>query len=201
MITFKEALGLIIPYVKDRLMEQVKAVALIILYLIFFQTVILGIPIADASIIATGLALVVVGLAFFMEGLVLGLMPLGEVIGLQLPKKSNLFIILGGFLADQGRGVEGEPLVHRGRNALATQLPEDHWRFAVMSSALGACRTAQGRYDEAESLLTESLATLTDARGETHIDTQAVLKRLVALYRAWEKPEAAARFEARLNDA
>lgn len=94
MITLKQKLGLVLPYVKNRVIEQVKAVALIITYLVFFQTMVLGIPIAQAAVIASGLALVVCGLTFFMEGLVLGLMPLGEVIGLKLPQKSRLPIIL-----------------------------------------------------------------------------------------------------------
>lgn len=94
MLTFKQKLGLILPYARDRLIDQIKAVALIVTYLVFFQTMILGIPIAQASVIAGGLALVVCGLTFFMEGLVLGLMPLGEVIGLKLPQKSRLPVIL-----------------------------------------------------------------------------------------------------------
>lgn len=93
-VSFGQALGLLGPYVRERFMDQVKAVWLIILYLIVFQTVILGIPIADASVIAVGLSLVVVGLTFFMEGLLLGLMPLGEVIGVKLPQKSPVFVIL-----------------------------------------------------------------------------------------------------------
>lgn len=94
MITFKEGLGLLGPYIKKRLTEQIKAVAVIITYLIFFQTLILGIPIAESATISIGLTLVVVGLALFMEGLVLGLMPLGEVIGLKLPKKTKVPSIL-----------------------------------------------------------------------------------------------------------
>lgn len=95
MITFREALGLIVPYVRAKIVEQVKSVALIILYLLFFQTLVLGIPIAEASIIAIGLSLVILGLTFFMEGLLLGLMPLGEAIGIKLPQKSTLLIIIG----------------------------------------------------------------------------------------------------------
>ena len=94
MITFKERLGLIRPYVQKKLLEQIKAVAVIMVYLVFFQAIVLGIPISNAASIAFGLSLVVVGLAFFMEGLVLGLMPLGEVIGLKLPQKSKLPLIL-----------------------------------------------------------------------------------------------------------
>lgn len=121
-VSFGEALGLIGPYVKQRFFEQIKSVALIILYLIFFQTLVLGIPIAEAGVIAAGLALVVVGLTFFMEGLLLGLMPLGETIGIRLPQKSSLPVILIfafilgmgatyaepaiGVLRDAGRSVE-----------------------------------------------------------------------------------------------
>jgi hypothetical protein len=93
-ISFKEMLGMIIPYVKKRIVEQIKSVSIIILYLILFQMIILGIPIVKASIVATGIVLVVVGLAFFMEGLLLGLMPLGETIGVKLPQKTKLAIIL-----------------------------------------------------------------------------------------------------------
>lgn len=103
-VSFTQALGLLAPYIKNRIMGQVKSVWLIILYLIFFQTVILGIRIADASIIAIGIGLVIAGLTLFMEGLFLGLMPLGELVGVKLPQKSTLPIILSfalvlGFLA------------------------------------------------------------------------------------------------------
>lgn len=93
-ISFKQALSMLLPYMKKKVMEQIKAVALIITYLILFQTLILGIPIAQSVVIAVGLALVIVGLTFFMEGLMLGLMPLGETIGLKLPQKSKLPVIL-----------------------------------------------------------------------------------------------------------
>lgn len=88
------ALGLLLPYAKKRVMEQVKSVAVIIVYLVFFQIVVLGIPVSQALLIAFGLSLVVLGLAFFMEGLLIGLMPLGEVIGIKLPQKTKLPVIL-----------------------------------------------------------------------------------------------------------
>ena len=93
-VSFSQAFGLLAPYIKDRVIGQIKSVWLIILYLVFFQTVILGIRIADASIIAIGIVLVVAGLTFFMEGLFLGLMPLGELVGVKLPQKSILPVIL-----------------------------------------------------------------------------------------------------------
>jgi len=93
-VTFSQALGMLGPYVKDKIVEQIKSVWLIVAYLVLFQMVILGIPIADASVISVGIGLVIIGLAFFMEGLMLGLMPLGELVGVKLPQKSNIVVIL-----------------------------------------------------------------------------------------------------------
>ena len=93
-ITFKQAIGLLIPYVRSRIIDQIKSVATIIVYLLLFQTLVLRIPIIDALVIAAGLAVVIAGLAFFMEGLFLGIMPLGELIGVKLPQKSKLPVIL-----------------------------------------------------------------------------------------------------------
>lgn len=94
MISFRQAFALIWAYARERIVAQIKAVALIVVYLVLFQTLVLGVPVVDAGMIAAGLILVIVGLAFFMEGLILGLMPLGEVIGLKLPEKSKLPTIL-----------------------------------------------------------------------------------------------------------
>lgn len=94
-LSLKEKLRLLVPYVRRKLMEQIKAVALIVAYLVLFQTIVLGMAIAEAFVIAIGISVIVLGLAFFMEGLFLGLMPLGETIGLKLPRKCGLPVILG----------------------------------------------------------------------------------------------------------
>ena len=54
----------------------------------------LKLPIVFALTISFGVALVVAGLTFFMEGLELGLMPFGEIIGSVLPRKSKLPVIM-----------------------------------------------------------------------------------------------------------
>ncbi len=82
------------PYLKQKSLEQLKAVVPLALYLGLFQMLILRQPIEQASIIVAGLLAVIVGLMFFMEGLRLGLMPFGEVIGNKLPKKSSLSVVL-----------------------------------------------------------------------------------------------------------
>ncbi|ABW68182.1 DUF1538 domain-containing protein [Desulfosudis oleivorans] len=93
-IGFRQALSLLAPYIKDRLLTQIRSVWLIILYLVFFQTLILRIRIFEAAVIAVGIGLVVVGLTLFMEGLFLGLMRLGSLIGSGLPRKSPIWVVL-----------------------------------------------------------------------------------------------------------
>lgn len=100
----RQAFALLLPYLQDRLMAQIRSVWLIILYLIFFQTLILRIKIFEAAVISVGIGLVVVGLTLFMEGLFLGLMRLGSLIGGGLPRKSPIWVVLTfalmlGFLA------------------------------------------------------------------------------------------------------
>ncbi len=102
-VSFNEAFKLIFRYVRNRITEQIKAVSTMIVFLVFFQTLVLGIPLMDASVIALGMVLVILGLTFFLEGLLLGIMPLGQVIGLKLPKKINLsFILIIAFILGLG---------------------------------------------------------------------------------------------------
>jgi len=85
-----DALSMIGNYAKSRIVAQIKSVAFIILYLVFFQVAILQTPLANALGTAGGIALVVFGLAFFLEGLVLGMMPIGERVGVKLPAKVGI---------------------------------------------------------------------------------------------------------------
>ncbi|OFY60087.1 MAG: hypothetical protein A2V50_05065 [Bacteroidetes bacterium RBG_19FT_COMBO_42_10] len=92
-IPLGDAIVMLSGYAKTRIVDQIKSVAFIIIYLIVFQTLILGVPLANAIATAGGIALVVFGLAFFLEGLVLGLMPLGERVGVKLPTRVGILII------------------------------------------------------------------------------------------------------------
>ena len=82
------------PYTYIRVLEQVKAVVPLAAYLFLFQLLILRQPIASASTITLGLIAVIIGLAIFMEGLKVGLMPFGNIIGDTLPKKASMFVVL-----------------------------------------------------------------------------------------------------------
>lgn len=93
-IGFREAITLIVPYFQKKLWSQIKSVIWIVLYLSLFQLVVLRIPIKEASVISLGISAVVIGLTFFLEGLFLGLMPLGEALGLRLPQKLGMISIM-----------------------------------------------------------------------------------------------------------
>jgi hypothetical protein len=88
-----EIAALLRPYVSVRFMEQFRAVVPLALYLALFQIVILRQLIDDSWLISGGLLAVIVGLMLFMEGLKLGLMPLGELIGSTLPCRSPLPLV------------------------------------------------------------------------------------------------------------
>ena len=93
-LSFSKIVAILAPYVRSRFFEQLKSVRFIILYLIGFQYLILGLPIVYSATIALGVFIVIIGLMFFMEGLNLGLMPLGEIAGINLPQKAKLRTVL-----------------------------------------------------------------------------------------------------------
>ena len=78
------------PYFNVRFMEQARAVVPLALFLALFQYIVLQRSVADAALIGGGLIAVMIGLMIFMEGLKLGLMPFGDIIGSSLPKKLPL---------------------------------------------------------------------------------------------------------------
>lgn len=89
-----EIAALLRPYATSRFVDQLRAVVPLAAYLALFQILILRQLVENSWLITGGLFAVIVGLMFFMEGLKLGLMPFGELIGNTLPKKSPLPVVL-----------------------------------------------------------------------------------------------------------
>lgn len=126
-IGFRRSLLLIRSYAWKRVKEQIRSLWLIVAYLLLFQTLVLRIAVNDALIISLGLGIAIIGLTLFIEGLFLGLMPLGEAIGLRLPRKSRLqgilafsFILgVGATFAEPAIGI----LRMAGSSVLAWQAP------------------------------------------------------------------------------
>ncbi len=89
------AVRLLRPFLTVRIAEQAKAVLPLAIYLALFQIVILRENVSDAISITSGLVAVILGLMVFMEGLKIGLMPFGESLGISLPAKAGLAVVLG----------------------------------------------------------------------------------------------------------
>lgn len=89
-----EAYRILTPYVRPRFLEQLRAVGPLALYLVLFQLLFLRQSVEGGWVVAGALIAVAVGLMLFMEGLRLGLMPLGERIGATLPTRRGLGVVL-----------------------------------------------------------------------------------------------------------
>ncbi len=93
-LPWSQVATLVCDYVRQRFMEQLRAVAFIVIYLAAFQMLVLNIPIRRAASLSFGLGMAVLGLAFFLEGVRLGLMPLGELVGARLPRRTSLPVVM-----------------------------------------------------------------------------------------------------------
>ena len=113
------------PYLKRHFLSQLNGIWFIVTYLVVFQIFILQLPIVYSAMIAAGILLVAIGLMFFMEGLRLGLMPLGEIIGSVLPRNSKMPVILAvAFLLGAG-ATFAEPAIAVLKAAGSGVMPND----------------------------------------------------------------------------
>jgi len=85
-LPLKESLSLINAYALAKIRPQFKAVIMVSVFLAAAQLV-LGMPLYNALSIVVGVAAAILGLSFFLEGLFLGIMPLGAQCGMRLPAK------------------------------------------------------------------------------------------------------------------
>jgi len=127
------------PYIGSRFSEQVYSLMPLSIYLILFQLFLLRHGVSDGTTIAFGLLAVIVGLMFFLEGIKVGLMPLGEAIGNTLPKKVGLFtVLLIAFLL--GIGVTfAEPAIGALKTAGSLVVPEKSpYLYALLNIYTGS---------------------------------------------------------------
>lgn len=180
------------PYFAQKVMEQVRSVLPISAFLFLFQLIVIRRGVTESIEITIGLTSVVLGLMFFMEGLRLGLMPLGQAIGSTLPVRAGMRLILGfAFVVGVG-ATYAEPAISTLKTAGGNVQPSDsallyqmlNGSSALLVASVGAgvgIATALGVYRFAKqwSLRTLLLPTLGAALAltvlaELHPDTRGV---------------------------
>ena len=74
--------------------EAVRDLAPVVLVIVFFQAVVLRQPFPDLSAVLAGLVFVILGLTLFVQGLQMGLFPLGEAMADAFARKGSLSALL-----------------------------------------------------------------------------------------------------------
>ena len=120
------------------ILGSLRDLAPIILVIAFFQLVVLQQPIPNVERILVGLALVMLGLTFFIQGLQMGLFPIGETMAGALTRKGSLFWLLAfAFLLGFGTTVAEPALI-----AVAAEAAE----AAAEGGFVAANKTAKSDY-------------------------------------------------------
>jgi serine/threonine-protein kinase len=98
----------------------------------------------------------------------------------------------GWLMLARNRPREAEPLFRAGLKIAAANLPGGGPVVASKQAGLGVALTRLKRYQEAETLLLESYATLLKSLGEVHKEVRKGREYLGDLYTAWGRPDKAA---------
>jgi serine/threonine protein kinase len=110
----------------------------------------------------------------------------------------TVLIVEGLILNETGRSAEGEMVLREALRVRLGSLPKSHFWVALAQGALGECLATQQRFSEADPLLVDSYNNLALSLGQSDPRTHVALKRLIAFYDSWGKPEEAARLRRKL---
>lgn len=110
-VTFGQAMRILLPYSAHHIVEQIIIVVPVCLYLALFQIVVLQYGLSRVGWIVGGITLVILGLAFFLEGIRIGLVPVGERIGDTLPARCSLPVVLAFAFVLGNLAAFGEPVI------------------------------------------------------------------------------------------
>jgi hypothetical protein len=126
---FATAASMVWRYAVARVKPHFLVFASLLAYLFAFQALVLGRPIVGAAGIALGCGLCVIGISAFLEGIFLGLMPLGEACGLALPLRAGPAAIAAFSLILGVTATLAEPAIAFLKIAGASVLP---WRAPLL---------------------------------------------------------------------
>jgi hypothetical protein len=102
------------------LLSSVRDLLPVVLVVVFFQLVVLQQPLPNLAQLLSGVALVVLGLTFFVNGLEIGLFPIGESVAHALARKGSLlWLIVFAFALGFGTTVAEPALIAVAEEAAA----------------------------------------------------------------------------------
>jgi tetratricopeptide (TPR) repeat protein len=110
------------------------------------------------------------------------------------PQRDVSHLLLGAVLVHLGRFVEAGPILRD----IMPRLSETGWTHHWARNLLGGSLAGQGKYDEAERLLTDGYEKMAPPAGAARHRREA-LERVVRLYEAWGKLEKAAEWRGKLE--
>lgn len=105
---------------------------------------------------------------------------------------------LSSLLVATQRADEALPLMEKSLDILIRKLPAEHWAVGGFRGNLGRCLAALNRFEEAERNLLTGYDQVRNALGDDHKETQTIIRKIIAMYEKWPKPEMAAAFRAKL---
>jgi serine/threonine protein kinase/Tfp pilus assembly protein PilF len=94
---------------------------------------------------------------------------------------------------------KAEQLFHEALEARKLKLGDDHPATLETINDFGVLRIQQQQYEEAEKYLLEAVEGRLSKLGDKHPHTIESIKNLIALYEAWNKPEKAKEWRAKLT--
>ncbi|VAW72778.1 Uncharacterized MFS-type transporter [hydrothermal vent metagenome] len=120
------------------LLGSSRDLAPVVLVVVFFQLVVLQQPIPNLMQLVAGLLLVVLGLTFFINGLEMGLFPIGESLAYALARKGSLFwLLVFGFALGFGTTIAEPALI---------AVSEEAAKVAANAGIIAAGQEAQQDY-------------------------------------------------------
>ncbi len=93
-ISIKQEIAMITSIILKKLKDAINDLLPIVLVIAFFQIIVLEQPLPHVREVLFGALLVVVGLSLFVQGLEMGLFPIGEEMARALARKGSLFWLL-----------------------------------------------------------------------------------------------------------
>ncbi|HQA80370.1 MAG TPA: DUF1538 domain-containing protein [Methanoregulaceae archaeon] len=79
---------------KDTCIEVIKAITPIVVVILIFKIALLPVNVSDLAGFLVGTLMVAIGFVFFLTGVHVGLLPMGQAIGSEIPKSRSLILII-----------------------------------------------------------------------------------------------------------